>query len=154
MKNDCENRISYLQSELDDYRAADERRQEQEERARRERRREREEEFRLSERQADDWPEALRKNAALFRRESGLFNDDDFFAQSAKACERAMGIWREVEHEKSAEIAALEAQIAALRDAVRLETARRLRLAEPLIAEYKHTADALETMTPEGFLDW
>src|SRR3972149_1077184 len=136
-ESECEFKARYLQSELDDYRAADERRAEQEERARRERRREREEEFRAAARQADDWPEALRKGAALYRRKgaSTEIGDDDapFWENSARACERALEIWKAVR---------------------RREPARRLGRAEPLIEEYAQTAHALLTLTPEGFLDW
>jgi len=157
-ESECEFKARYLQSELDDYRAADERRAEQEERARRERRREREEEFRAAARQADDWPEALRKGAALYRRKgaSTEIGDDDapFWENSARACERALEIWKAVERDGATEIADLEARILALRDVMRQETARRLRLAEPLIEEYAQTAHALLTLTPEGFLDW
>jgi len=165
-ETDCETRIFYLQSELDDYRAADERRAEKEERARRERRREREEDFRVLERQATDWPEALRKGAMLYRREVGEYERDTdadgnppptaFWEQSAAACERALEIWREVEQEQAAEVAALEARLAGLRDAVRLETARRLRLVSPVGANAEHemVARALLEMEPEGFLDW
>ena len=130
---ECEVRARDLQYELDQYREAEESRLEHKERERRERRREREEEYQQRQRQADDWPEALRKGAALYRREvsSTEIGDDDapFWENSARACERALEIWREVEQQGAAEIAELEARILALWDMMRFETARRLRRA-------------------------
>ena len=162
--NDCNDRLSYLQDEIARYQEAEARQNERDERERRERRREREESYLQAERQADDWPEALRKNAVLFRREVGEYEGDTdgegnpapsaFLEQSAVACERALEIWRVVEQEHAAEVTQLEAHLAELRDAIRLETARRLRQAAPLILEFSQTANALETMTPKSFLDW
>src|SRR3972149_4555315 len=105
MNTNCDDRIAYLQSEIDHYQEAEARRTERENREERDRFREREEHYRQAERQADDWPEALLKNAMLCQREAMPTGDEDdatqkiseFFAQSARACESAIEIWRAVE---------------------------------------------------------
>jgi len=160
MTTDCDSRLAYLQDEIDRYQRAESEQQERAERARRERRRELEETIRLAERQAEDWPEALRKGAYLFEREAEPMNNEErntiiiFFEHSARACRRALEIWSAVEQEQEAEIAVLEARLAELRDAIRLETARRLRQSESSSTEIDQIARALETMTPEEFLEW
>lgn len=122
-------------------------RREQEEQARREREARREEaRMRAQEsyRQADTWPETLRKQAALMGRESAELRSfivedpelvaslsDDMFGPGAAACERALEIWKEEAAGVEQTIKDLEAEIQRLRDHVRFAVADRLDAENP-----------------------
>lgn len=128
MSDDC----SYLQYELDQERASRERLQE-EIQAERERRMEAaRDRAEWNMRQAETWPEALEKQAALCAREAihenpdDEFNNDMFFTDSTKACKRGLAIWNEIAATKQDKIAELQRQLEAIQDEIRLETAQRL----------------------------
>lgn len=147
-----------LQYEIDELRAANERRMREQEQARRERAEEMARSYRERARQADTWPEALRKNIPLLRHEVEAIDDgtpleEDFFEQSARACERALVIWQEVEAAKQAEIDELEERLAELRSSIVAEVADRLE-AEAKVPAWRNTADALRADDPAAFLDW
>lgn len=129
----------YLEDQLEQerqYRRDLEERQGQERQARRE-------QWRLENdmyaRQADTWPEALHKQAALFERESSQIRawhledpeaaadfPDDMFGPGAAACRRALELWPEAEAAVADEISALEAKIAELRASIAQTVADRL----------------------------
>lgn len=147
-----------LEYELDRYREADEQRRARQDREWDEQRRETRERIEQAERSADTWPEALRKNVYLLRREVSDVPDetdlDNFFEHSAEACQYALALWRERELAVAEQIAALEAQIAALRDGVRLAVAEALDADGHNRAACRQVASALREMTPEQFLQW
>src|SRR3989337_705828 len=82
----------YLEGELERHRQAEERRSAEEERQRNARRQEVQEQFLWDERHASSWPEALRKQQVLFRREANPWIADEFpdeyFCPGANACAR------------------------------------------------------------------
>jgi hypothetical protein len=149
-------REKYLESELNKYHARDQREQERRtqeyHRQEQERREQREHEMR----QADDWPEALRKQIYLCRREDKLNppadNKDKFFERMAHACQRALKIWREVEASKLAEIEELEQRLEQVHESIQLEVAEKLEASE--LKEWHNVADSLRNSDPSNFLDW
>ena len=104
----------YLEGELERHRQAEERRSAEEER----------------QRHASSWPEALRKQQVLFRREANQWIADEFpdeyFGPGANACERALEIWEEEEKKRQAEADALRARLEAIGEEIRLAVADRL----------------------------
>lgn len=81
--------------------------------AERERKRyERQSEIARSFRQADTWPEALKKQAVLCRSEE--IEGDDYFTEVRAACELASALWSAAETETAPAIAELQRQIDAL----------------------------------------
>lgn len=145
-----------LEYELQEMREREERRQREAEQEREERRREFRARLEEAERSADTWPEALRKQTYLLRREvSGVEDEaslDHFFEHSARACEAALAHWQHVESGVAEQIATLEARIAQLRDGVRLRVADHLEAEGS--AEWKQIAYALREETIERFLQW
>ena len=74
------------------------------------RRREQQAEIARSFRQADSWPEALRKQASLCRAEIDP-EVDDYFAEMVAACELAGQLWTAAEAAAAPAIAELQRQI-------------------------------------------
>jgi hypothetical protein len=100
----------------------------------RERQRTRQERCEEAWRDAADWPEALRHQATLHEREARLEdptdpNEDHYFTHTAQACRLALAIWEEEAAAVQPQIAALEAQITALRVSIATAVADRLVLA-------------------------
>lgn len=132
MRDTATERERYLDSELErtreELRSLEAKHQEREEAERRRRREEMEQRIAEDERTAETWPEALQKQICLSERE--ITGDDEqcdrFFRESASACRKALEFWREVEAAQAPRIKALEEQIAALRDSIRLEVAAKL----------------------------
>src|SRR3990172_7437219 len=95
-----------------------------------ERHRQVQEQFLWDERHASSWPEALRKQQVLFRREANQWIADEFpdeyFGPGANACERALEIWEEEEKKRQAEADALRARLEAIGEEIRLAVADRL----------------------------
>lgn len=125
--------VRYLQGELE--REREWRQQEQEDRygEQKERQEELRERYESNRRTAETWPEALRKQASLMAEEAAhwtgeLAEDypDDWFGPGAKACNRALEIWKQVEASKQEKIQELQKQIATVQDEIRLEVARQL----------------------------
>jgi len=120
----------YLEGELERHRQAEERRSAEEERQRNARRQEVQEQFLWDERHASSWPEALRKQQVLFRREANQWIADEFpdeyFGPGVNACERALEIWEEEEKKRQAEADALRARLEAIGEEIRLAVADRL----------------------------
>src|SRR3970282_2070158 len=120
----------YLEGELERHRQAEERRSAEEERQRNARRQEVQEQFLWDERHASSWPEALRKQQVLFRREANQWDADEFpdnyFAPGARACERALEMWEEEEKKRQAEADALKARWRGIGDEGRLAAGDRL----------------------------
>jgi hypothetical protein len=75
------------------------------------RRRERQAEIARSFRQAETWPEALRKQASLCRVEIDPEACGDYFAQMVTACELAGELWTAAEAAAAPAIAELQRQI-------------------------------------------
>jgi hypothetical protein len=138
---DLEAEVNRLKADAEDARYRQERQRDEEERDRKERERERREQQEQEMRSASTWPEALRKQIILHRRElsSTMFGqplygqsahpdapEDDFFGPGALACERALVIWKEVEATKQEAIKALEDAITNLKDSIRFEVAQKL----------------------------
>jgi len=147
----------FAQDELDRYRLAEQRRLDEERQSREDRRREFDEQIKLEERTATSWPEALGKQATLFRREAAQWitdgDPDNLFGPGAQACDRALEIWKEIAAGKQAAIDELKAQIAAIQDSIRVETADRLE-AESKIEGWRYVATALRTEDMNRWLYW
>src|SRR3990167_8475150 len=147
----------YLEDELERHRQAEERRNAEEERQRHARRQEFQEQIRMDERHASSWPEALRKQQVLFRREANQWVADEFpdnyFAPGANACERALEIWEEEEKKRQAEADALRARLEAIDEEVRLAVAERL-AAESSEQGWKHVAQAIREEDYNNWLWW
>jgi hypothetical protein len=117
-----------------------------------------------SRRSADDWREALGKQANLYGREADLYpspdeNGIDDFAIASEACKRACEIWDELALAKQDEIAELEARLVKLRDSIRLGTCNELRQiyeghpGQGYVEQY--LIDSLEEGgDPEDWLNW
>lgn len=164
MSDDC----GYLQYELDQERASRQRLQD-EVQAERERRMEAaRDRAEWNMRQAETWPEALGKQAALCAREAihetepedgdrfndDIFSNDMFFTDSTKACKRGLTIWNEVAATKRAKIDELQRQLAAVQDEIRAEVAKRL-AAEGDSPGWNQVVGALENNVSLGrWLDW
>ena len=113
-------------------------------------------------RSADNWPEAFGKQAILFEREAATWVDvdidgsplqDEWFGLGAKACRRALEIWREIEAEKQPEIDALKAQIAAITDSIREAVAERIE-SENDTSAWRNVASALRANEYQAWLQW
>jgi len=157
-KDDRTDRERYLEEELERARSDEEKRQERADQEREERRRELKEQWTYEERQADSWPEALRKQAILCWREHNQYppdpdDNDHFFEYTALANEKALEIWREVSKRKQVELDALQKQIEAVGDAIRNEVADKLIAADER-KEFKYVASAIEDDELAGYLDW
>lgn len=155
-RDDKTDRERYLEDELDRYREAEDRRQRESSAERERRRQEMRERIEEAERSADTWPEALHKQVHLMRREVTGHPDvadiDAYFENSAIACEEAQQHWRELEAAAVDQIKALEAQIEALQDGIRLGVAERLEAVDR--NEWHQVAAALREMSPWQFLQW
>lgn len=156
------NDTRYLQDEID--RLKDERERDREDRRRQEQERQEEwkEQREIQMRSASTWPESLRKQITLVNRElSSVFmggptyenGQDEYFTPMVQACERALTIWKEVEDSRKERIAALEAQIAELRDGIRLEVADKL-ASENNTSGWRSVADAIRDEDMENWLNW
>lgn len=103
---------------------------ERDERSRRERMALYREQAAYAARTAATWPEALRKQAALFAAEAYQDDEDDdvgaYFIRGKAACERALALWAEEEQKVADQVAQLQRQIDQLRDGVRVAVADRL----------------------------
>lgn len=111
----------------------------------------RREAYEWSMRQADTWPEALEKQASLMGSEAYLDDPegeygefDTYFRDGGAACRRALEVWREEEQAIAPEIEALQRQITALRDGVRLKVAAQVREEGNGRDGWLHVAGALE----------
>jgi hypothetical protein len=117
----------YLEDELErerQYRREEEQQREQE---RQERKRWYREQSRIDARTADNWHDAIQRQAWLFQAE--VFPDgpvDDFFAQGAAACDRALELWADEAERVADEITALEQRIQELRDSIRINVGKQL----------------------------
>lgn len=103
---------------------------------------------------AADWPEALRKQAALFAREFDPTDDDQWFEHGAAACERALALWDEIAASKQTLLDDLRAQIAAVEDSIRVEVSERLAAEGQGRRGWNHVANAIREEDPERWLDW
>ena len=88
-----------LEYQLEQMRDEEQRRNKEAEEARQERLEEYRRQSLAADRTASSWPEALRKQAYLYRREAneaGEYDAGNYFGNSAAACERALEIWKEL----------------------------------------------------------
>lgn len=152
----------YLEWELERERESNRRMQEEQDRQREERIKARNDEREFYRRTAKTWPEALQKQASLCRAEAAYFIEgdpdypDDFFGPCADACDRAREIWKEVEASKQAKIEALQKQLAAVQDEIRLEVARQLASEnKDNTSGWRHTAAVIErNENLDNWLNW
>jgi hypothetical protein len=146
-----------LEYELERERDQRERERRQENEEREARRQEQREHWQQMEREADNWPEAFRKQARLCWQEHNAFpeqNDEDpFFGDSAKANEKALEFWREVSASKQAQLDELQKQIDAVWESVRLEVADKVEAISDHLG-YKSTAQAIRDNDLDRYLDW
>lgn len=147
-----------LQDEVDMLRDSAERERQQQAAALAERRAETRRAHERTLRQAADWPDALRKQSSLCRREADLDEGlgNNFFGSSADACDLAVVWWAEESDARQAQADALRAQLAALEAETRLAVAARLE-AHARAAEHgwAHVAGALRSdVDPSAWLDW
>lgn len=111
-------------------------------------------------RTAATWPEALRKQAALFAAEA--YQDDvgddvgAYFIRGKAACERALALWAEEEQKIAEQVAQLQRQIDQLRDGVRVAVADRLDADMPdnegIAATLRETPETEEDLSE--WLNW
>ena len=149
----------YLRRELERYQEQE--RLEDERRTEAERRREveRKEAYYVHQHSADNWEEALHKQATLFRHEAkdepfdSTDPNDYFFTEGMQACERALVIWQEVEKEINPQIEELEKQIEALQESIRQKVGNQL-LSEDKRSGWKALALCLMNESLYSFLDW
>ena len=112
-------------------------------------------------RTATSWREALRNQAILLEKESGLDDPsghngtpDTFFGDGAKACRRALELWREIEAARQVEIDELKAKLAGIQDEVKQSVALQLSL-EGTRPGWSMVASALHTEDDfNSWLDW
>jgi len=153
-RDNCTAHKKYLESQLDAYRAAEERRQEDSERQRQARNRQRRDEYNHELRTAANWPDALNKNRILSQNEvNGDDEDDRFFESIAAACAKALEIWAVVEADNQTAIDNLDQKIAAIHDRIRLEVADQLQSADSR-SEFAMVADQMRGDDLVSFLDW
>ena len=158
-----------LSEDAEHYRRQAEEAEEQIERMRREKEEEREnrqrelrERAEYNSRQAFDWPDALRKNAGLLRREAQFEGVEEidkisqWFADGADACNRALEIWEETGETYAARILTLRALIEAEELQWRQAVARRLKAEKPESEGWQELALSLANPheTPSSMLDW
>lgn len=167
-RQNCED-SARLRQDLEQERWARERAEEQllatereQERLRKERQRQRQERCEYDLRQADTWPEALRKQASLCAREAYLDDDADdvgaWFSQNVAACNRAAELWTEEEQRVAPQIVELQKQISVLRDSIRFAVADRL-AAEDSTDGGRSVIGALQTIPEDAgelaaWLNW
>ena len=151
-----------LENDIDDLREQQRRDEDRRYQEKEDHRRERQQQYEQSYRNANDWPEALQKQAGLCQRE--VFEsegEEDFIGSSCnafwvntvEACNKAQEIWRVVETRKQSEIELLEKQLAKLRDSIRLETADKLEASDPR-NEFASVAGSLRDDDIYNFLNW
>lgn len=148
--------VEQLEWELEQAREGRRQWEEEQERQREARQREREENYYYLRRTAETWPEALRKQMALFADEAAQWTDelDNYFGPGADACNRALEIWRQVESSKQAKITELRRQLEAVQDEIRLEVAKQLS-SENNVSSWRHVANAIEENEDlENWLNW
>ncbi|MHC4687966.1 MAG: hypothetical protein ACYTEW_27240 [Planctomycetota bacterium] len=148
--------VEYLEYELERYKEEERDRQEQAEQSRRRREQRRREEWQYEQRTAQTWPEALQKQAWLFGAEVDEFDalNDNYFADGADACKRALEIWSEVAASKAEAIAELEQQILAIKESVRLEVAAKLEAEAGDRPGWKGAAQTIKDTDETGLTDW
>lgn len=144
-----------LEDELDGYRQAEEQRQREAEFNRARRRDEARQRYEEEMRSASDWREALGKQAVLCRRAHYQFpeNEDDYFLQSANACDRALSIWNEVEAGRQVQMNDLKQQLAQIQDEIKNAVADRLEQENSTNA-WHLVAGAIRDADPNAWLDW
>ena len=152
---------SYLQYELDreraNYRALEERTDSERE----QRRREMQERIAESSREADDWHDALQKQARLMGVEAGyeqredMPEDERWFTAGVAACQRALEIWSDVADAYADELARLEVRRAEIQDNIVREVGTKL-LAEDTRSGWQSVANALveQEGEPRDWLSW
>jgi hypothetical protein len=117
------------------------------------RRRERQSEIARSFRQAETWPEALRKQASLCRAEET--EEDDYFTEMVAACELATDLWVDVGLAAAPAIAELERQIDALKAGIASTVADRLTEASASSAALEIASLMLDPDTDlDEWLNW
>lgn len=117
------------------------------------RRRERQSEIARSHRQADTWPEALRKQAMLCRAEET--EEDDYFTELRAACELASTLWAVAEAEAMPAIAELQRKIDMLKAEIAITVAGRLRAENATSAAAEIVNLMLDPETDlNEWLDW
>jgi hypothetical protein len=135
-KDERTDRERYLEDELERERDAARERERIEDERREQRQREREEMRAYEARQADTWPEALRKDLNLLRREIDpeyeASDGDWFFTDAAAATERALEIWDEHEKAHYARIEELHRLIEQEKEAIKQGVASQLEKETPL----------------------
>lgn len=122
------------------------------------RRREIRERIEADRRCADSWPEALRKQKALYMEEAGHWEDDPdfpdtYFGPGAEACEYALLCWYEVSAERKAEIDELERKIEVIQEEIREAVAIRLEARNNGVG-WQAVADALREEDMNEWLQW
>lgn len=154
----------YLERELEEAREREERRINEADRQREERMREYRERSEANSRSASTWPEALHKQAYLFRCEANDWpagdpdfpiEPDDYFTPGAEACKRALEIWNEVAASRQNAIEALEDQIQIIKNGIRQEVSEKL-LAEGADkpAGWKSVASAIAEIDEDEVGSW
>lgn len=146
----------YLESELEREREQNERYRQEAQERREEYRRHSKEAMERWERSADSWHEAIQKQSALMWRE--VFPDDpenDFFRQSAMACDRALELWPKYAAQVEEEIERLEERVNKLRNSIRQNIGVQLE-AERSTQGWKSIATSLQDPDEEcdHWLDW
>jgi hypothetical protein len=151
--------VQWLEYELERYRDEERRRIDQEIEQMQAERRQRRQRAEQRLRTAATWPQAIRNQSALCWREHQRFPDDPeeegFFGNSAKACERALVLWTEEEAKVAEEIQTLRARIQALQDSIRFNVGHRL-AAESDADGWQEVAETLQDKEAdmEGWLYW
>jgi hypothetical protein len=149
----------HLEWELERYREADRERTDREIEEARRREQDRKDDYEIRRRTADNWEEALRKQATLLRHEAKDEpydpNDpnDYFFTEGTQACERALILWKEAEQKVQPDIEELEKRIDALRESIRQSVVANL-LLEDQRPGWKSLAFSLRESSLGNFLDW
>lgn len=150
--------LEYAQRERERLEAEIQAYQEQTERRREQRQEENRESYEYSLRQANDWPEALTKQIALFGREADdEVKDEDpemYFTKNVLACQRALEIWQEEETLIDDQVAELQRQISALRDGLRAKVASRLEAENPDYASVAGAIEAIPEIEVSSWLNW
>lgn len=155
-----------LERQMDDQRYDYEQQIEQMRRTQREeqeqRRREYNEMYEYNHRQADNWREALSKQSTLCREETNRFfyldnNGYDYFAESAKACDYGLKVWKDAETQVAERRKQLLAELELLDSQVNEIVADRIdeQFPDPKNNGAKQVASALrEGGNPSDWLNW
>ncbi len=128
-RDDRTEREHYLKEKLNRLRQAEDVRAEQVWRNRDAHRQQLREQAEAERRTAEDWKEALQKQARLFEREARMWPPEECetsFQEGARACKRGLELWQDVEARHQPEIDALLKQLEVIRDAMRFEVADKL----------------------------